>query len=66
MTIGPEIFFVIGTVLLGIVIAAVFVFVRGRNKANDAITEAAAHELKRHPDRYEDHTKQELEAQVRR
>ena len=49
---GYEWFFFVGAlVLLGVISAAV-VFNRGRNRAKDAITEAATREQYQHPERY--------------
>lgn len=62
---GPEIFYIIGGVILGIGIAYGFIAYRTRNKRNDPITEAATRELYDHPKRYERHTKAELDAQTR-
>ena len=66
MTIAPEILYVIGIVILGLVIAGVLVYVRGRNKANDAVTEAATHELHKHPETYDEQAKPALESEIRR
>ena len=48
----PEIFYGLGALLLFAALAWAVLRVRGRNKANDPITEAATRDEYDHPDRY--------------
>lgn len=52
MIMGFEWFFLIGALILLAAIAGAVLFNRGRNKAKDAIAEAATREQYKHPERY--------------
>jgi hypothetical protein len=60
-----EVLWVIGTVLLGLAIAWGVMWNKGRNRANDRVTEEATHELYADPDNYDKRREAELKRQVR-
>jgi hypothetical protein len=62
---GWETFFFIGVVILGV---AIFVGMRRhqtRNRANDAVRDAATRELRENPERYEERTHAKLDERLR-
>ena len=62
---GWEIFAVMGVIVLGL---AIFIGMRQyqtRNRANDAVRDAATRELRENPERYEDRTHAKLDQQLR-
>lgn len=64
MSIPPEVFYGIGTlVLLGALVWGVL-YTRRRNRANDAITEKATHEIYTRPESYE-REREELKKDIR-
>ena len=60
-----ELLYVIGILLVGGAIAFGLRRSSNRNKANDAVSERATKELYKHPDAFEDHTREELKDQVK-
>lgn len=64
MAVTWEILYPIGTLLLFLAVAWGFIRVRRRSAREKAITETAAHELYKHPDRYEQGERQALEAEA--
>jgi hypothetical protein len=62
---GWEIFAVIGVIVLGL---AIFIGMRQyqtRNRANDAVRDAATRELRENPERYEDRTHAKLDERLK-
>lgn len=60
-----EFLYIVGILLVGGAIALGIWRSSSRNKANDAVSETATRELYKHPDAYEDHTRDELKDQVK-
>ncbi len=60
-----EFLYVIGILLVGAAIALGIRRSSTRNKANDAVSEAATRELYKDPDKYEESTRDKLNDQVR-
>ena len=60
-----EVLYVIGTVVLGLAIAWGMFWNKGRNRANDRVTEQATHELYADPEHYDERREEELKRQVR-
>jgi hypothetical protein len=61
---GLEIFFPIGALLLLVALVGVVLYLRGRNRANDRVTEKATHELYKDPEHYPE-KREELKKEIR-